>query len=100
MTRTQYLLICLMEEAAEVQQRASKALRFGLDEIQPGQELSNEQRLIGEMHDFAAVASMLAVEGIVKPDKEGGENASQAKRKKVEKFMRYSLDLGVLDKGA
>ena len=31
MTNTEYLLTCLMEEAAEVQQIAAKCLRFGLD---------------------------------------------------------------------
>jgi hypothetical protein len=35
MNPTEHLLSCLAEECAEVAQRASKSLRFGLSEVQP-----------------------------------------------------------------
>jgi hypothetical protein len=45
MTREQHLLTILAEECGEVVQRASKAIRFGLDESQPGQLDDNKKRL-------------------------------------------------------
>lgn len=59
MNRTEHLLWVLAEECAEVAQRASKAARFGLDEVQPGQALTNEERLWQEMCDLCAVGEML-----------------------------------------
>lgn len=44
-------LVMLMEECAEVAQRASKQLRFGRDEVQPGQPHPNHKRLRDEILD-------------------------------------------------
>jgi hypothetical protein len=68
---TQYeaeLLIILMEECAEVQQRASKALRFGLDEIQVGQAHDNVQRLSVEVGDLVAVITLCKTLGLINDD--------------------------------
>jgi hypothetical protein len=46
------IVTVLIEEAAEVQHRATKLLRFGGDEIQPGQPLTNIDRLSAEVGDF------------------------------------------------
>ena len=35
MNKQEYLLTCLSEECAEIQQAVSKALRFGLDNYNP-----------------------------------------------------------------
>ena len=59
------LLDALMEECAEVIVRASKALRFGLDEIQPGQALTNRERLEAELNDLAGVLAMLPGTGVL-----------------------------------
>lgn len=59
MTKREYLLVCLMEECAEVAQRASKALRFGLDEVQQGKDLSNEQLIVEELRDLEVTRLML-----------------------------------------
>jgi hypothetical protein len=40
MTRDEHLMTIAMEECAEVAQRVSKAVRFGMEEIQPGQPLN------------------------------------------------------------
>lgn len=45
MNKVEYLLACLAEEAVEVAQRATKAMRFGCNEVQPGQPLCNVQRI-------------------------------------------------------
>ena len=93
MNRNEHLLMILAEECAEVAQRVSKALRFGLDEVQPGQELTNEQRIWGEMNDLAGVGEML-----IEARKSGGlcREAVEAKKAKVEKFLAYSEQCGTL----
>ncbi|WP_321929869.1 hypothetical protein [Burkholderia cenocepacia] len=45
MTLTQYLLVKIAEEAAEVAQIALKTAHFGLNETQPGRDETNAQRL-------------------------------------------------------
>jgi len=59
MTREEHLLDILIEECAEVIQRVTMAKRFGLLEVQPAQELNNQQRIILEFCDLAAVVEML-----------------------------------------
>jgi NTP pyrophosphatase (non-canonical NTP hydrolase) len=51
----QYLLIKLMEEAAEVQQACAKALRFGLRSTNNGTKPSNLESLQSEFKDMNAV---------------------------------------------
>ena len=58
------LLTILAEEASEITQRASKALRFGVDEIQPGQPYTNGQRIGHEIGDLIHVAAYLQTLGI------------------------------------
>jgi hypothetical protein len=100
MTETQYLLGCLGEECAEVAQRASKASRFGLLETQPGQPLTNEDRILGELHDLIAVAGMLGLVPQPPPGVDMRLNVPafvwQAKVEKVRKYMGLSRELGQL----
>jgi hypothetical protein len=58
------ILTILIEEAAEVQQRATKLLRFGRDEIQPGQTLTNAERLSLEIADFLALVDLAKLAGL------------------------------------
>ena len=94
MTRQQLLLTQLAEECMEVAQRASKAIRFGIDEIQPGQELTNVERLRLEFSDLMAICDMLFYEGI---NLSVEQSLIDAKQAKVEKFLEYSRSLGVLE---
>ena len=55
MNTIEHLLTCLAEECDEVGQRVMKALRFGLDEIQPGQDFTNAERIVLELHDLASM---------------------------------------------
>jgi hypothetical protein len=91
MNTTEYLLTKVMEECDEVGQRVAKALCFGLDESQPGQEMTNADRINYELNDLAAVLEMLEDRGIfvVKCD----PLARAHKREKLEKYMRYSRDV-------
>lgn len=94
LTVTQHLLSCLAEECTEVGQRVSKALRFGLGEIQPGQSLTNAQRIAGEATDLLAVLEMLEERGVFVIDR--SPEALTAKHAKVEKFMAYARTQGAL----
>ena len=98
MNRQQHLLIRLMEECNEVAQRASKALVFSLEEIQPDQPLTNAERIIYEFNDLYAVMEMLREDGAF------GSKATtfirrdmiSLKKEKVEKFLLHSKANGTL----
>ncbi len=86
------LLVILMEECNELAQQASKAIRFGIDQ-QRDLPTSNRQRLIAEWNDLIAVVEMLEREGIdLQPD----PAAILSKKKKVDRYMSYSSELGTL----
>ena len=95
MNRTAYLLDVTQEECAETAHRASKAARFGLDEIQPGQPFSNSDRLMHEYAHLVALIRMLEKDGLVRyPD--DFEKQVAAKEEKVERFLLYSAKCGIL----
>ncbi len=97
MNRAEHLLSCLAEECAEVAQRVSKALRFGLSEVQPGQPLNNAQRIVYELGDLMSVAIMLQEDGVLPEPAEDFDELLAAKRVKVEFYMAFSREQGVLD---
>lgn len=84
------ILIILMEECAEIQHRAAKALRFGLAEVQHGQDASNRVRLSREIGDLDAVFELAMSTGIISMDAiaEGVER----KQKKLKKYMQTAPD--------
>ena len=96
MNKTQHLLLLMMEECAEVAHCCSKAMRFGLNAVQEGQELNKAERIAAELTDLFAVVRMLEEETghiLILPSPE----AVRAKREKVEKHMNISHDLGQLE---
>lgn len=82
----QELLVILIEECAEVQKCATKAMRFGLDECQPGQLLSNSQRLGLEIGDVSQMVDQLMSVGVVSADSVA--RGSEYKRKQLAKYMQ------------
>jgi hypothetical protein len=98
MTNTEYMLVYLAEECAEIAEqaskiaiRASKALRFGLDEVQAGEIRDNSKRLYAELGELLAVAELAADLGIITPDD------IDRKKEKVEKYKELSRRLGTLE---
>jgi hypothetical protein len=91
-----YLLILIIEECAEVIQEVCKAIRFGLDEVRPSQELTNGQRINYEINDLACVIDLAAKEKIINQTIYFDMRAR--KEEKVRKYMNYSRDIGVLEK--
>lgn len=94
MTRTEHLLCCLAEEAAEVAHRVSKALRFGLDETQEGQPLNNAQRIGQEFNDMLAIIELLEEAGAL--ERSTDTHAIERKKSKVIAFMQYAEQCGTL----
>ncbi len=99
MNVTEHLLTIAGEEGCEIAQRTSKALRFGVDEVEPGQLLTNKARIVDELHDLCAVLEML---GYVAFDEETAgrlvvdEKAMAMKRAKVRRFLDLSAAQGTL----
>lgn len=60
------LLTILIEECAEVRQRATKMLRFGRDEVQPGQDFTNADRLAKEIGDLVVMVELAVQAGLVR----------------------------------
>lgn len=80
------LLTILMEECAEVQQRASKMLRFGVTEVQPGQNQTNSDRLSIEVGDLQHVISRCVDEGLMSANIISQQKLE--KRKKLNRFLQ------------
>lgn len=95
MNETQYLLVKLGEEAAEIAQATGKALIFGLDDEYKGE--TNRESIVKEINDLLAIVVMLenrsVIEGI------GNQQAINNKIEKVELYMDYSEKCGILKTG-
>jgi len=96
MNLKEYMLICMAEECDEVGQRCMKALRFSTTEIEPGHTMTNAERIIGELHDLIAVATLLARDGVLPDEIMPSEAIIQAKAARIEKFMAISRDQGII----
>lgn len=97
MNLNEHHLIVLMEECAEVIHRASKQLRFGADEIQPGQAQTNRDRLRGEILDVFATVEFLIDSGQIDPiEPYDVREHMKIKRQKVEAMWHLSRDQGCL----
>lgn len=103
MNRKEYLLVQLASECNEVAHRVTKALHFGLDEVQNGQSLTNEARMREELDDLLAVVEILGDEGILTgPVIDQGvpygvtKDIVDAKRAKIEKYMEIARREGTL----
>jgi len=94
MTFQEHLLTILAEECNEVAQRASKALRFGIDEIQPGQFLTNGERIGIELEDLVAMVELCQGHALV-PGL--SRERIEAKKTKVATFLEYSRHCGTVD---
>lgn len=96
MDKTDYLLVCLIEEAAEVQKCATKALRFGLDNHHPNSFETNREQLSKECGELCAVVAMLDDNDTLKILIES--DAYNDKPAKISKYMQVSKDCGKLEK--
>lgn len=96
MNRTDHLLWNVAEECAEVAQRASKAARFGLTEIQAGQPFTNAERIMHEYADLVGVMERLIEEGVLGWPEDFTDRVA-GKKSRFEKFLIISKEHGRLD---
>jgi len=94
LNRTEYLLVCLSEECAEIQQAVNKALRFGLDVGFPGSRTTNAEDIAREWVDAIGVMEMLEDDKIIKNI--ATQKAINKKKIKVGHYMDHSRKLGTL----
>ncbi|EAT14186.1 hypothetical protein HTZ97_16215 [Desulfuromonas acetoxidans] len=94
MNRVEHLLTVLIEEAAEIQQAATKALRFGLTDGRPGGTTTNAEDIRNESDQLTATLEMLEHENFI-PQSLGREHIEQ-KKKRVEVYMFYAKETGAL----
>lgn len=97
MTNTEHLLTILAEECVEVAQRCTKALRFGLNETQPGHAQDNAARIMDELVDVRVVLLLLQEQGAL-PEADCSQETMDRKRAKVLKYMAYAQECGTLNK--
>lgn len=98
MTIRQHLLLKLAEECQEVAQRALKSVQFGANEVQTGQEKSNATRLRDELNDLDAVILLIEsrTDDIALMPSNAKLRAILDKQTKIEKYLTYSQELGMV----
>jgi NTP pyrophosphatase (non-canonical NTP hydrolase) len=91
---SEYLLICLQEEAAEVIKAASKCQRFGLEDAHPDRGVSNLYELQVEINDLFVIISLLNKEGF---ELYHEEKMMSIKQEKMKHWIEYSTRKGIID---
>ena len=94
MTREEHLLVCLIEECAEVQKAATKALRFGLDDSYKDYQTPRDT-LCDECCDLLAVIEMLMASRTIW-NVVGNVGKIIKKKARVEKFIGYARERGLI----
>lgn len=82
------LLTILAEECCEVGKRASKALRFGVDEVQDGQPLTNAERIALEVGDVLEVVAQLVDMGTL--NLAAIEEGQDRKKSQLSKYLQFA----------
>ena len=80
----------LIEECAEVQQRATKLLRFGVSEIEANQHLSNSARLSAEVGDLLETIDLALKAGIL--NQAFIDQGRAHKREQLARYMQTDPD--------
>jgi hypothetical protein len=93
MTELENALVKLSEECNEVAQRCTKALRFGMEEIQAIQELTNAARIRGEMAGLMAAYDKLVRMGVLEYPKTHEIHDASTKK---DKYFEYSKKVGTV----
>jgi len=81
------IITIAIEECAEVAQRATKMLRFGVLEVQPGQRYTNAERLGEEVGDLLTVLDLCINARLI--DFDAVERGRAGKRHQLRKFMQH-----------
>lgn len=93
MNKKEYLLICLNEELAELQQEISKCLRFTCDNVHKEKQTSNIYTANLEWSQVIAVLELLDDEGICL---EHIDKEIESKKIRLNAYIEYSKSIGVI----
>lgn len=95
MNKEQMLLLKVAEECNEIAQVCSKAIRFGLYNNRPGEDLTNISRIIEEFKDLKAAIFRLECET---EENINTINTTELQDRvlKIDKYLQVSRDLGIL----
>lgn len=95
---TDYLLLCLAEECAEIQKICTKSLRFGLDSHDPNDpdKIMNIDKLKTEINDVLAVTRIFEYSGFWNGEVQDTQMIID-KLLKLEHFTEISEKLGKLE---
>lgn len=91
MNTNEYLLTQAASECMEVAHRITKALHFGLQEVQPGQNFTNAERIVAEYVELLAVMQELHDKKLITlPHPVQIIELKAEKVQRVYKFMNYA----------
>lgn len=96
MNKTEHLLACLIEECSEIQKDSCKALRFGLNDINPRTQVKNRNAIAFEINDLLAVIELLEESEILEAFIIGDRIKIDEKKAKVMHYMKYAEQQGAL----
>lgn len=98
MNLREYLLQCLAEEGNEIAQETSKALRFGLEDVNVKEPDGppNVARVCAELNDLLGTVAVLVDKGIL-PVNWRDAKAQDLKRRKLATFVGYAATKDTLD---
>jgi len=96
LNKEEYLLICMMEECAEITKELSKTLRFGVNDWNPHDPTKkpNMQKIQEEVTDL--LGTIEAINETKFFTVVLNENTT-AKKIKLEKYMKYARERGRLE---
>ena len=94
MKSDEWILIKVMEECDELSQRVSKALTFGLHEVQEGQAYSNQERIMHELADLLGILELSRERDLTLTVE---SERIDKKKDKVLKYLEYAKSLGVVE---
>lgn len=97
MTIQNHLLKKITEECAEVIKEISKAELFGMEDCEPNQELTNQQKIQDELADLLGAIQLVCEHGILNDREIFNTEKIDAKKIKIKKWMKYSQDKGITD---
>lgn len=99
LTDEQFVLMCIAEECNEVAHRCSKAIRFGIGEVQKNQTKTNGERFVDELTDLLALIELMRTldEHAHSPSRFPAvtREGIDAKKAKFLRNLEYSRSLGV-----
>lgn len=91
MLESTYLLATASEEAGKFVQNVGKAIRFGLNNIEPGQQMSNAQRLIIEFNHIEAMMEMMYAAKVIRRNPDVAAWQREDKTERVARYMKEHL---------